>query len=157
MKKEVRFDTKLDICQAIYINVGLKMFSLLSRAYFSFRHPILDWNRCSLKKIPKALPKYPGMTVKSISRMHPDNVNSYYHYVVVEHKDFPGKFYVTKYWTDQTKAEVLALENALQEHFENVFALPGYKPSKFRELTAKPHQAKQEETFDPRYGTYTNR
>lgn len=146
--------SKLDLCQALCIFMINRLFNTLSEAAFSVRHPILDWNRHFSKKIPLELPKYPGMRVKSISRVQFDNVNSQYHYVAVEHDDHPEKFCVIKYWNDHTKEEILALENQLTEFFEQPFALSGYKPSKFRELTAKPHQAK-EEPFDPRYGPGT--
>lgn len=156
MKEDLFGKGKLDTAQAIYISVGIKMFNILGRAMFSFRHPILDWNRCYGNKIPLELKiegLEPGATSKVISRVHYDNLHSYYFYTLIAHNNHPDKYYAIKVWNDTTKEEQLALNQQAIDFFTSPFALSGYKPNPMREITAKPHKEKQA-TYDPRYGTY---
>jgi hypothetical protein len=151
---------KLDLAQAVVLFGVSKIFTYMAEIRFSFRHPILDWNRCygNTPKVELKIKGLKGVTARSISRGHFDTIRRQYHYALIEQDGLPGKFYVIKYYNDFTREEVLALDQFARDHFNSTFSLPGYKPDPTRELTAKPHQEK-EESFDPRYGTYqsTNR
>jgi hypothetical protein len=152
--KAAEFDrlTTLEKCQAVCIGVMTETFNRSARVWFGIRHPILETYWCWIDKPETEIKK--GLTVRVVSREIREDLYTTYYYAAVQHKDQPNKFMVTRIYNPMTKEESLGLEADIDNFFANPLALPGYKPNRFREITAKPH--KQEEKVDPRYGTYTS-
>lgn len=129
----------LEKAQAVTIGLTGILFQRAARIWFGIKHPILDWNWCFSKQECLPLDAIPGVTVKVVSRIKPENMNGMYFYVIIEHEDHPDKFLSTKIFHPATLEESKGLEGEVRRFFNgsNPLALSGYKPNKYRELTRR--------------------